>query len=48
MLNNEFELPDGSCSVSVIQGYIEYIMKIQKNCQLILLVIFTSTELIVE
>ena len=24
MLNNKFELPDGSCSVPVIQGYIEY------------------------
>ena len=25
--NNEFELPNGSCSVSDIQDYIEYIIK---------------------
>ena len=45
---NKFELPGGSCSVPVIQGYIEYIMKIKKHCQLILLFIFRSTELIVD
>ena len=27
MWNDEFELPDGSCSVSNIQYYIEYIIK---------------------
>ena len=25
--NEEFRLPDGSCSVSDIQGYIKYILK---------------------
>ena len=25
--NDEFDLPDGSCSVSDIQDYIEYIIK---------------------
>ena len=29
--NDEFELPDGSCSVSDIQDYIEYIIKKQET-----------------
>ena len=29
--NEEFELPDGSCSVSVIQDYFTYISKIWKK-----------------
>ena len=29
--NNEFELPDGSYSVSGIQGYYEYIIKNMKH-----------------
>ena len=29
--NDEFELPDGSCSVSDIQEYIEYIIKKQET-----------------
>ena len=38
--NNEFELPDGSYSVSDIQDYIEYI-KSMKHLSTIFLLIFT-------
>ena len=31
MWNDEFELPDGSCSVSDIQDYVEYIIKKHKT-----------------
>ena len=41
--NDEFELTDGSYSVSDIQNYIEYIIKNTKNYPLL---IITSTELI--
>ena len=46
--NDEFELPDGSYSVSDIQDYIEYIIKKMKQYLLILLFRFTSTGSIVD
>ena len=46
--NDEFELPDGSYSVSDIQDYIEFIIKNMKHYQQILLFIFTSIELIIH
>ena len=46
--NDEFELPDGSYSVSDIQDYIEFIIKNVKHYPLILLFIFTSIGLIIE
>ena len=45
--NDEFELPDGSNSVSVIQDYITLSLKKMKYYLLILLIIFTSIELII-
>ena len=44
--NYEFELSDGSYSVSDIQDYIERIIKNMKNYPLIVLFIFTPLELI--
>ena len=44
--NDEFELPDGSKSVSVIQDYITLSLKKMKYYLLILLIIFTSIALI--
>ena len=44
--NDEFELHDGSYSVSDIQDYIENIIKIMKHYPLILLFIFVSIRLI--
>ena len=44
--NDEFELPDGSKSVSVIQEYITLSLKKMKYYLLILLIIFTSIALI--
>ena len=44
--NDEFELADGSYSVSDIQDYIEYIMKNTKHYPSILLFMFTSIEYI--
>ena len=44
--NDEFELPDGSNSVSVIQDYITLSLKKMKYYLLILLIIFTSIALI--
>ena len=46
--NDEFELPDGSYSVSDIQDYIEFIIKNVKHYPLILLFIFTSIGLIID
>ena len=46
--NDEFELLDGSNSVSDIQNYIEYIIKSMKHCLLILLFIFTPIGLITD
>ena len=45
--NDNFELPDGSCSISDIQDYFQLIIKKIKHYQLILLFIFTSIELII-
>ena len=45
--NDEFELPDGSYSVSDIQDHIEYIIKNTKQQQL-LLFMFTSIELMID
>ena len=45
---DEFALPDGSYSVSDIQGYIEYIIKNMKHYPLILLLIFTTIGLITD
>ena len=45
--NDEFELPDRSKSVSVIQDYITLSLKKMKYYLLILLIIFTSIELII-
>ena len=46
--NYEFELSDGSYSVSDIQDYIERIIKNMKNYPLIVLLIFTPLELIID
>ena len=46
--NYEFELSDGSYSMSDIQDYIERIIKNMKNCPLIVLFIFTPLELIID
>ena len=46
--NDEFELPDGSDSVSNIQDYIDYIIKSTKHCLLVLLFLFTSIGLITD
>ena len=45
--NDEFELPDGSYSVSDIQDHIEYIIKNTKQQQF-LLFMFTSIELMID
>ena len=42
-MNDEFELRDGSYSLSDIQDYIEYIVRKKKHYPLILLFIFTPT-----
>ena len=44
--NDEFELPDGSYSVSDIQDYIKYIIKKHEDYPPILLFIFILIELI--
>ena len=44
----EFELPGSLYSLSDIQGYIGYIIKNMKHYPLILLSIFTTTELITD
>ena len=46
--NYEFELPGSLYSLSDIQGYIGYIIKNMKHYPLILLSIFTTTELITD
>ena len=46
--NDEFELSDGSYSVSDIPDYIEYLTRKMKLYPLILLFIFTSTELTID
>ena len=46
--NYEFELSDGSYSMSDIQDYIERIIKNMKNYPLIVLLIFTPLELIID
>ena len=46
--SDEFELPNGSDSVSDIQAYIEYTIKNMKNYPPILLFIFTSIGLIID
>ena len=43
--NDEFELPDGSYSLSDIQDYIKYIIKKHETLTAIPLFIFTSREL---
>ena len=43
--NDEFELPDGSYSLSDIQDYIKYIIKKHETLTAIPLFIFTSIEL---
>ena len=48
MCNDEFELPDGSYSVSDIQYYIKYIIKNKKHYKPILQFIFTLTGLIID
>ena len=45
--NDEFELPDGSYSVSDIQDHIEYIIKNTKQQQLLLFMV-TSIELMID
>ena len=45
---DEFELSDGSYSMSDIQDYVQYIIKIMKHYPLILLFILTSKELIIR
>ena len=45
--NDEFELPDGSYSVSDIQDHIEYIIKNTKQQQF-LLFMFPSIELMID
>ena len=46
--DDEFELPDGSYSVSVIQEYMEYIINNTKHYPLILLLIITSIGLLTD
>ena len=46
--NDEFQLPDGSYSVSDIQDYIKYVLKNMKHLQQFLLLIFTPIELIIN
>ena len=47
--NDEFELPDGSYSVSDIQDYIEYILKKHETLKTILpIYLFTSIELKID
>ena len=43
--NDEFDLPEGSYSVSDIQDYFEYVIKNMKQQKIILPYKFTSTEL---
>ena len=46
--NYKLKLPDGSYSVSNIQDYIKFVIKITKHYLLILLFIFTSIKLIID
>ena len=46
--NDEFELADGSYSMSDIPDYIEYIIKKHKTLTKIPLLVFTSIELIID
>ena len=46
--NDEFDIPDGSYSVSDIQYYIQYIIKKHETKQQFLLFMLTSIELIIE
>ena len=46
--NDEFELCDGSYSVSDIEDYIGYVIKSIAHYPLVFLFIFTSTELVLN
>ena len=46
--NDDFELSDGSYSLSDIQDYIEYIIKKHETLTQFLLFMFTSVELIID